>query len=108
MNRVAKGVTKSVAAIVFGAIIAILAFLLGGAKARTRREDDLRMEEAAANKAARNKVLAADPRDVLAGLDADTRTRIERAETGGIEVGLSAAREALQRRGGAGSSPGGG
>jgi len=104
MRRVLKGV----AAIVGGAIIAFLAFLLGGVKARTRREDDLRKEEAAADKAARDKVLAAYPRDVLAGLDADTRARIDRAGVTGVEAGLGAARIALHRRGGSGSSPGGG
>jgi len=104
MRRVLQGV----AAIAFGAIIAFLAFLLGGAKARTRREDDLRKEEEAAKKAARDTVLAADPRDVLAGLEADTRARIGRAGVTGVEAGVGAAREALHRRGGAGGSPGGG
>ena len=103
-----KCVLKGVAAIVFGAIIAILAFLLGGAKANTRGEDDLQKEEEAAEKAARDKVLGADPRDVLASLRPDTRARIERAGVTGVEAGLGAAWEALYRRGGSGSCPGGG
>ena len=103
MRRVLKGA----AAIIGGAIIAILAFLLGGQKARTRGEDDLQKEEAAA-KAAHDKVLAADPRDVLAGLEADTRARIGRAGEEGITAGVGAAREALHRRRGAGGCPGGG
>ncbi len=69
----------------------------GRAGAGTGRGDALATEAQAAEKAAREKVLAADPRDVLAGLDADTRARIERAEAGGVEAGLGAAREALHR-----------
>ncbi len=103
-----KRVLKGVAAIITGAIVAFLAFLLGGAKARTRGEDDLQKEEKEAEKSAQDKVLAADPSDVVSSLDADTRARIDRAGEVGVEAGLGAARIALHRRGGAGGSPGGG
>jgi hypothetical protein len=43
-------------------------------------------------------VLTSDPRDVLAGLDTDTRSRIDAAREKGVEAGLCAAREALHRR----------
>jgi hypothetical protein len=108
MRQVLKGVMKRALAIAFGAIAAILAFLLGGAKALTRRADDVKKQSEVAGKAARDKVLAADPRDVLAGLGADTRARIDRAGVEGIAAGLAAALEALHRRGGAGGCQGGG
>ena len=73
-----------------------------------RRKNELRTEKEAAGKSEREKVLSSDPRAVLAGLDTDTRARIDRAEARGIDAGLVAACEALHRRGGARGSHAGG
>ena len=69
--------------------------------ATARRKNELRTGKEAAGKSEREKVLSSDPRAVLAGLDADTRARIDNAEARGIDAGLVAACEALHRRGGA-------
>jgi hypothetical protein len=89
---------KGVAAIIVGAIIAALYLLLGVARARARGKNVPAMGWKESGKAAREKVLAADPRDILAGLDADTRRSIEGAEKSGVDAGTAAGREALHRR----------
>jgi hypothetical protein len=88
---------KGVATIVVGAIMAALYLLVGVAKARARArgKNDPEMGWKESGKAEREKVLAADPRAILAGLDADTRRSIERAEKTGIDAGIAAGREAL-------------
>ena len=80
-------------------LIAILALArLGGARNRSRRNDDLRKKALAARSAAENEVLSRDPRDILARLGADTRARIDRAEGAGIAAGIDCGPKSFTRK----------
>jgi hypothetical protein len=112
-KKLAKGATYIAAflAVCFGldwGFEYILTAMVGGRKSTTRRMNELRTGKESTEESERRKVLARDPRAVLAGLDTDTRASIDRAEARGIDAGLEAARKALHRRGDTHSGQGGG